>query len=242
MYNEYMNEILSADTVTDYESAIEKLIDCLSTQGKAGEAASLRDIAMLRKNLFSSREGADELSIKKDAVRSFIKTLMGGEIRKETDDIIIAVLKNFPVYCQKLYMTKIHDKCSPGIKEHLSGFHIVNEYDLQKLMLPVLTAIFPETRSESVQDSGHHAVRRDIVIDSIDTIIELKCTRLEQTERQLSEEIASDMVHYEATKVFFYIYDKAKVIQNSSSFIKTYEEKDFGRKKVHVIIYSHDDI
>ena len=45
-------------------------------------------------------------------------------------------------------------------------------------MLPVLTAIFPETRSESVQDSGHHAVRRDIVINSIDTIIELKCTRL----------------------------------------------------------------
>ena len=242
MLNEYMDEILNTCSVSDYESAIEKLIDYLLAQGKADEAAKLGDIAALRKNSFSSRAGADDLSVKKDAVLSYMKTLTDGESGKNTEEIISTVLMNFPEYCRKLYMTKIHDKCSHGVKEHLEGFHIENEYDLQKLMLPVLIAIYPDTRPESVQDSGHHAIRKDIVIDSIGTVIELKCTRPGITERQLSEEIASDMVHYEAASVFFYIYDKAGIIHNTSSFVKTYEEKDLGRKKIHVIIYAHDDI
>ena len=242
MINEYMDEILYATSVPDYESAIEKLIDYLITQGKTSEAAKLRDVAVLRKNRFSNRSVAEDLSEKKEDVRSFIRTLLDKKNRKDTENIISTVLNNFPEYCRKLYKTKIHDKCSPGIKDHLVEFHIENEYDLQKLMLPLLTAIFPDTRTESVQDSGHHTIRKDIVINSINSVIELKCTHLGTTERQLSEEIASDMVHYEASDLFFYIYDKANVIHNTSSFIKTYEEKDFGQKRIRVIIYSHNDL
>lgn len=242
MYNEYIEEILNAGSASDYESAVEKLIDCLITQGRTDEATELRDIAALRTNLFSSRSGVDDLSDKKEAVRSFMKILAGDESRNNVENNVFTVLNNFPGYCRKLYMTKIHDKCSSGIKEHLDGFHIENEYDLQKLMLPVLTALYPDARTESVQDTGHHAIRKDITIDSIGTVIELKCTRPGQSERQLSEEIASDIVHYEAGNIFFYIYDKSKIIQNSPSFVKTYEEKDFGRKKIRIIIYAHDDI
>ncbi len=242
MYNKYIEEIFKAGSASEYETAIEKLIDCLITQGKADEADELRNVAALRTNLFSSRSGVDDLSIKKVTVQSFMKLMTNDESRSNTKNIVFTVLKNFPEYCRKLYMTKIHDKCSSGIKEHLDGFHIENEYDLQKLMLPLLTAIYPDTRPESVQDSGHHTVRKDIDIDSIDTVIELKCTRPGQTERQLSEEIASDIVHYEVGNIFFYIYDKSKIIQNSPSFVKTYEDKDFGRKKIRVIIYAHDDI
>ena len=160
MLNKYMDEILNTESGYDYESAVERLIDCLIVQGKSDVAAKLRDVAALRKNRFSSRAGTDDLSVKKDDVRSFMKTLIEEENRQNTEGIISTVLKNFPEYCRKLYMTKIHDKCSPGIKEHLDGFHIENEYDLQKLMLPVLTAFFPEARTESVQDSGHHTVRK----------------------------------------------------------------------------------
>ena len=106
----------------------------------------------------------------------------------------------------------------------------------------MLVAFYPDTRIEGVQDTGHHAIRKDIVIDSIDSVVELKCTRPGITERQLSEEISSDMVHYDASRVFFYIYDKAGVIQNPASFVKTYEVKDFGSKKIRVIIYSHSDL
>jgi len=242
MLNECMDEILNADSVSDYESAIEKLTDYLITHGKLDEAAKLRDIAALRKNRFSDRAGIDDLSAKKDAVRSFVKALMADENRKNPEDILSIVLNNFPEYCRMLYMTKTHDKCSPGIKEHLTGFHIENEYDLQKLMLPLLTAIFPDTRPEIVQDTGHHSIRKDIVIDSINAVVELKCSRPGMTERQLSEELASDIVHYEAARLLFYIYDKAGVIQNTTSFIKTYEEKDLGQKQIKVIIYSHDDL
>lgn len=242
MYNKYIEEILKAGSASEYEAAIEKLIDCLITQGKTNEADELRDVAALRTNLFSSRSGADDLSVKKVAVQSFMKLMASDENRSNTENIVFSVLKNFPEYCRKLYMIKIHDKCSSGIKEHLTGFHIENEYDLQKLMLPLFTAIFPDTRSESVQDTGHHAIRKDIVIDSINSVIELKFTHPRITERQLSEEIASDMVHYEAAKLFFYIYDKAGIIQNPSSFIKTYEKKDFGQKQIKVIIYSPCDL
>ena len=133
-----------------------------------------------------------------------MNTLIVEENRKNTEDILSTVLMGFPDYCRKLYIAKFHDKCSPGVKEHLTGFHIENEYDLQKLMLPLLAAFFHDTRTECVQDTGHHAVRKDIVIDSIDSVVELKCTRPGITERHLSEEIASDMVHYESSRVFFY--------------------------------------
>ena len=242
MLSEHMNEILYAESVSDYESAIERLTDYLIANGKTDEADKLRDIAVLRQNRFSSRAGAEDLTAKKEVVKSFVKALANEENRISKEDMVSTVLKNFPEYCRKLYMTKIHDKCSLSIKEHLIGLHIENEYDLQKLMLPLFIAIFPDTRAESVQDTGHHSIRKDIVIDSINSVIELKCTHPGITERQLSEEIASDMVHYEAATLFFYIYDKAGVIQNSSSFIKTYEEKDFGRKQIKVIIYSHGDL
>ena len=74
MYNKYIDEILKAGSASEYEAAIEKLIDCLITQGKTDEADELRDVATLRTNLFSSRSGADDLSVKKVAVQSFIKT------------------------------------------------------------------------------------------------------------------------------------------------------------------------
>lgn len=45
MLNECMDEILNADSVSDYESAIEKLTDYLITLGKTDEADKFRNIA-----------------------------------------------------------------------------------------------------------------------------------------------------------------------------------------------------
>lgn len=51
-------------------------------------------------------------------------------------------------------------------------------------------------------DSGHHTIRKDIVIESQDIVIELKCSRKSMSERSLSEEVASDIVHYNNKYVF----------------------------------------
>ena len=109
-------------------------------------------------------------------------------------------------------------------------------------MLAVLSSVFSDARSESVQDTGHHSVRKDIVIDSESAAIELKCTRSSMTERQLSEEIAADMIHYETRNLYFYIFFKAGIIRNAVSFRKTYEERYVEGKNVHVLIYSHGDL
>ena len=136
----------------------------------------------------------------------------------------------------------IHEKCSNGIKDHLTGFKIENEYDLQKLMFSALSVVYPDARIEVVQDSGHHSLRKDIVIDSEAAVIELKCSRKGMTERSLSEEIASDIIHYGTDKLYFFIYDKEDVIANAVSFIRSYEEINVDGKSVRLVIYSHNDI
>lgn len=89
---------------------------------------------------------------------------------------------------------------------------------------------------EENEDSGHHTIRKDIVIDSHDIVIELKCSRRSMTERNLSEEVASDIVHYGNKYVFFYIYDKENVVKNPISFKNTYENKEIEGKKIFIEI------
>ena len=151
------------------------------------------------------------------------------------------ILNRFPIYCQHLYADTIHGKCSDTLKK-LPGIKIENEYDLQYLIYPLLLAVFEDARTEEVQDTGHHSVRKDIVIPSHDIVIELKCTRDTMSEHRLSEEIASDMVHYENKNQFFYIYDSKKIISNVYNFCHTYEQKSINDKKIEVVVFQSLDI
>lgn len=71
--------------------------------------------------------------------------------------------------------------------ENLPNISIKNEYDLQHILFPIIRTIFKDARTEIFQDTGHHGVRKDIAIDSLDIVIELKCTRHSMNERQLWE-------------------------------------------------------
>ena len=62
------------------------------------------------------------------------------------------------------------------------------------------------------------------------------------TEREISEEIGSDMIHYKEQQIFFYIYDKDNVIQSPSNFKKTYEDTSVDGKQIHVIILQENTI
>lgn len=54
--------------------------------------------------------------------------------------------------------------------------------------------------------------------------------------KKLTEEIAADMVHYSAQNLYFFLYDKEKIIENPSVFKETYEKK-IKDKRIYIIIH-----
>ncbi len=85
------------------------------------------------------------------------------------------------------------------------------------------------------EDTGYNTVRVDIVLD-IKNVIEVKCTRKGMAQKKLIEEIEADMVHYSAKNIYFFIYDKEKIIENPLGFKNIYEKK-VANKKIHIIIH-----
>ena len=54
-------------------------------------------------------------------------------------------------------------------------------------------------------------VRGDLKIQSLDLLLEVKCTRKSMSLKKLTEEIEADIVHYQEKYIFFYIFDKEKL-------------------------------
>ena len=53
--------------------------------------------------------------------------------------------------------------------------------------------------------------------------------------KKLTEELEADIVHYKADFIYFYIYDKEKLIKDKQNF-EAYFSKEFDGKKVIAII------
>lgn len=120
------------------------------------------------------------------------------------------------------------------LQQPLESLKISNEYDVQFLLYAYLKPIFPKARPEVSEDTGYETVRTDIQINS-DTYIEVKCSRKSMKKKKLIEEIEADIVHYNATNLYFYIYDKEKIIDNPLNFKETYENR-LQEKNIHIII------
>ena len=117
----------------------------------------------------------------------------------------------------------------------MKKIQIENEYDLQHLLYAVIKPLYPDARREVSDDSGVGTVRSDIIILSLNTIIEAKCTRTSTNLKKLTEEIEADIVHYKADYIFFYIYDKEKIIKDRHAF-ETNFNRSFDGKEVRIII------
>jgi len=98
-----------------------------------------------------------------------------------------------------------------------------------------LKPIYPSARLEVCEDNGYRTFRGDIVLDK-DTMIEIKCTRSSMSLKSLLEEIEADMTHYQAANLYFFIYDKEKLISGPINFKNTYEKKS-EEKEIHLIIH-----
>lgn len=136
-------------------------------------------------------------------------------------EVIDRILLNFHKHLEVMYQSDTHGKA--GItKDLLKDIQIKNEYDVQRILYSLIKQIFPLARVEKQGDGGYLGTRCDIVLDEYDICIEVKCTRDSMTERKLTEEIGSDITHYNSKYRFFFVYDKEKILKNKDSFESRY--------------------
>ena len=148
--------------------------------------------------------------------------------------ILKKILSNFHIHTKTMYLDKCHG--SGNIKsEQLDLIKIGNEYDVQRMLYSLIKPVFPDARTEVVEDAGCSTVRYDIDIDSCETTIEVKCSRPSMTERSLNEEMGSDSFHYKRKNIIFFVYDKESIISNIESYKKTYN-KVFDDKYIDIIV------
>ena len=151
-------------------------------------------------------------------------------------DALESVVGNFGLYLKNMFLTEPESKATLK-SEILQQIHIENEYDAQHIMYAVIKALYPSARREVNQDIGYGTVRYDIVIEEIDTVIELKCTRRDHTDSKLLRELGEDGYFYKCSKLLVYIYDKYQTIRDVGNFVKALErnEENAG-KKVRVFV------
>jgi len=103
------------------------------------------------------------------------------------------------------------------------------------LLYAYIKPLYPLARAEVNEDTGYGTVRADIFLDS-NHVIEVKYTRKTMNIKKLTEEIEADMVHYSAGHIYFFIYDKEKLVQNPYVFKETYENK-MAEKNIYIILH-----
>lgn len=147
-----------------------------------------------------------------------------------------SVIENFNLFLQNMFAIEL-DKKATLKKECLEQIKINNEYDVQHIMYAVIKVIYPNARREVTQDIGYGFDRYDIVIDDIDTVIEIKCTRKDHTDKKLFRELGEDAFFYKCSNLIIYVYDKSTVIKDVDNFTRTLEKnKDEAGKNIRVIV------
>lgn len=148
--------------------------------------------------------------------------------------IIRKILNNFYYHIEAMYEDKVHRK-GTILRENLDKIKIGNEYDVQRILYSIIKPIFPEARLEVNNDTGYGTIRYDIIIEKYQIVIETKCTRDNMSEKKLTEELGSDAFHYKYKNIFFFIYDKEKIVANKVAFIKAYS-KSYNDKKIETVV------
>ena len=182
-------------------------------------------------NNYSERDTKEKIEQAKKRILEYIYEIMDTSME---DKRILSILENFYLFLEGLIEREPHR--GAGIqKEQLETLKIKNEYDVQHLLFAYMRPLYPMARTEVSEDTGYNTVRVDIALD-MKNVIEVKCTRKGMYQKKLIEEIEADMVHYSAKAIYFFIYDKEKIIENPLNF-KTAYEKKIVNKQIHIIIH-----
>ncbi|TKH45853.1 hypothetical protein C1I60_05240 [Paenibacillus terrae] len=150
--------------------------------------------------------------------------------------IIRRIMRNFYKHIEEMYHKPVHGSGTIR-QENLTRISLGNEYDVQRMLFSLIRPIFPEARVEISDDGGYKSVRYDIYLREYETVIEVKCSRPKMSERELTEQLGSDAFHYREKYVYFFIYDKDKIVDNVDAFCKTYHKSlEIDGKQIETII------
>lgn len=225
-------ELKAVKNSNDFESILYSLRDFFKTLDMDPKCLmELEQRAYYPINEYSDKETRNNLDAAAKRVIEYLEEIMAGS---PADDQLLTVLDNYYLFLESLLERPPHKRGSIQ-KEQLSELKIQNEYDVQHLLYAYLKPLYPLERAEVSEDTGYGTVRTDIFLDS-EHVIEVKCTRNSMKLKKLTEEIEADMVHYNAEHIYFFIYDKEKIIENPRLFRNTYENKIKG-KKIHIVIH-----
>lgn len=229
----------------EFKEVIKRIADIITSKDVLDR---LKTKAIYQENEYSKERTEENILKAKIRVIEYLEDILN-DVKNKFNDLIdynnefsqesaiLAVkkiLNNFYMHIKVMYEEPVHGRA--GItKENLDNIKIVNEYDVQRMLYSLIKPIFPEARLEVSTDTGFSTVRFDIFIEKFSIVIEVKCSRPSMTERKLTEEIGSDIFHYKFTNIFFFIYDKEKIIKNSTAFKNTYSTS-FDQKNIDTVI------
>lgn len=227
-----IEELKKADNDIKFGYVVKNIQNYLESIGISPECIlELHKQSFYLKNDYSDSDNLCRLEEAKSRVLSYIESIMGN---RQNDNMLYKILDNFYFFLEAL-LEGVPDKRGSIKKEQLETIKIKNEYDVQFLLYAYLKPIYPLVRKEVNNDTGYGTVRVDLEVDS-DTVVEVKCTRNNMPPKKLIEEVEADMVHYRYKDIFFFIYDKSKIISNPLNFKNTYETKT-DNKNIYIIIH-----
>lgn len=234
----YINELDKVETAGQFEIFILKLNAMMQQEQFETEIIqTVRAKAKYFDNKFSDASSKENMIRAKENLMFYLKQILNDKLMsplKETHNYLERYLKDFYLFLEGLKEVK-PDKRATLTTETLESIQINNEYDLQHLLYAVLKPLYNDTRKEVTEDSGIGATRSDLKIPSLNSIVEAKCTRKSMNLKKLTEELEADIVHYKVDFIYFYIYDKEKIIRDKHSF-EAYFNREFDGKKVTVIL------
>lgn len=225
----------------DYEAWCCRVQSFLKSEGETQEMVREIGVKMhYTENEYSKEETKRSVLKALDGVLCFLKEMnqsMESHISKTQAIVLIEnILNNFHMFYRAMFQNEVHKKGTLK-QETLETIKIENEYDLQRMLYALLLPIFPTARTEVNGDNGYGGMRADIWIDEYKFIIETKCTRDSMKEKTPQEELGADGFHYQADMIFFFVYDKNKIIQNPAAFEKAFmRKKDVDGKEIRMVI------
>lgn len=238
LFETYIKELGRVDSVEQFEDFICRLNEMM--QQEKVEAEIVQNVKVKAKyfdNKFSDASTRENMIKAKESLMIYLRAALNEKCvspLEDTQNCLERYLKDFYLFLEAFKEVK-PDKRATITVENLQAIKIENEYDLQHLLYAVLKPLHKDARKEVTEDSGIGAIRSDIKIASLNSIIEAKCTRKTMSLKKLTEELEADIVHYKADYIYFYIYDKEKIIKDKQNFEANFNKK-FDGKKVAVVI------
>lgn len=238
LLEQFIIDLKAVDTIAAYEDVTLRLSEMLQQEMFESEIIQrVRTKVKYLKNKFSDESTKENMINAKNSLIVYLEDILtstNSNPLKEKQEVLLQYLEHFHLFLE-MFREIEPDKRAKLTAENLQKIQIENEYDLQHILYAVLKPLFMDARKEVAEDSGIGTIRSDIRIASADSIIEAKCTRNNMSFKKLTEEIEADIVHYTSKFIYFYVYDKAKIIKDKYIF-ETNFSQIFDGKTVRVII------